>query len=420
MSLHFAPIHFVSGIIAPRVNNPLFLTTPSSLIMNATPLDGSASANESASASASASERISSLIDQITSAIGEAKQISIDEILTRLNNLHSSFKTLDENLVMFDIYTFKKENELAVNLVLLYTSTYPATPTTVALDVNMLKKFPMTTPQSTQSNPVTIPSLLKPIETRTNSTDVQERFLQLQANRLSNFKVKVQVKGQGQGQGQVKGGHKAEQEQEQQKEETYMVRREDIIHKTEELMELFTTFKDIEKISHMIHRIKEMRMQAVKTAKTKNEAYQKIKAMKDSLINWEKQSKHIYKGIAVINEETACNPQTNADIESIDTAFSCSIASVINQLPIERIANELNLSHSILKICNTLSQPFFNHSNSKLIECPVCLSEVDDNVYTIILCGHLLCGECLNRLDTCPVCRIRYTPTQTLKIFTKL
>jgi hypothetical protein len=280
---------------------------------------------------------------------------------------------------------------------LLYTSTYPVTPTTVALDDNLLKKFP-------------VPSLLKSVETRTNSTDVQERFLKLQANRLGSllpdFKVKVKDVDVEPTEGLLK---------------PYMVKREDMINKTEELIELFTTFKDIEKISHMIHRIKEMRMQAVKTAKTKKEAYQRIKDIKDSLINWEKQSEHIYKGIAVINEETACNPQTNADIESIETAFSCSIASVISQLPIERIANELHLSHSMLKICTSLSQPFFNPFNSKLtIECPVCLSEVDDNVYTIILCGHLLCGDCIRRLDACPVCRIRYTHTQALKIFTKL
>ena len=393
MSLHFAPIYFAPINFtsrAPRVgtNHPLSLTTPSSLLMNSTPLDGSDSGSGSGGSA-------SSLIDQITSTIGEAKQMTIDESLTHLNNLHTSFKTLDQNVLMFDIYTFKKENEFAVNLVLLYTSTYPATPTTVALDSNLLKKFPVTAPQ-------TVPSLLKPVETRTNSTDdVQERFLKLQANRLSKRPDLKPQKEEG--------------------ESTYMVKREDIITKTEELIELFTTFKDIEKISHMIHRIKEMRLQAVKTAKTKKNAYQRIKDMKDSLINWEKQSEHIYKGIAVINEETACNPQTNADIESIDTAFSCSIASVISQLPIERIANELKLSHSMLKICTSLSQPFFNPSNSKLtIDCPVCLSEVDDNVYTITLCGQLLCGDCVRRLDTCPVCRIRYTPTQTLKIFTKL
>jgi len=332
--------------------------------MNSTPLYGRESANGRESESESENGNgVSSLIDQITFAIGgEAKQMSmsIDESLTHLHNLHASFKTLDEHIVMFDIYTFKQENEFAVNLVLLYTSTYPASPTTVALDANLLKQFPVLEQQS-------MPSLLRPVETRTNSTDVQERFLKLQANRLS--------KGP-----DIKPP----------KEETYMVKREDIINKTEELMELFTTFKDVEKISHMIHRIKEMRIKAVKTAKTKKAAYQRIKDMKDSLIKWEKQSEHIYKGIAVINEETACNPQTNADIESIDTAFSCSIASVISQLPIERIATELKLSHSMLKICTILSQPFSNPSNSKLtIECPVCLSEVDDNVYTIILCGHL-------------------------------
>ena len=411
MSLHFAPIDFTSD------TNPLSLTTPSSLIMNSTPLYGSerenGSESENGSENGNGRERgresvysVSSLIDQITAAIGEAKQMSIDESLTHLNNLHASFKTLDEHIVMFDMYTFKQQNEFAVNLVLLYTSTYPATPTTVALDANLLKKFPVLAQQS-------MPPLLKSVETRTNSNsnDVQERFLKLQANRLGSLLPDFKAKED----------EDVDVEPTEDLLQTYMVKREDIINKTEELMELFTTFKDIEKISHMIHRIKEMRMQAVKTAKTKKEAYQRIKDIKDSLINWEKQSEHIYKGIAVINEETACNPQTNADIESIETAFSCSIASVINQLPIERIANELHLSHSMLKICNRLSQPFFNPFNSKLtIECPVCLSEVDDNVYTIILCGHLLCGDCIRRLDACPVCRIRYTHIQALKIFTKL
>ncbi len=378
-------------------SDPLSLTTPSSLIGQSTPVDGSV-------------HGLSSLIDQITASVGEVKQISIDDCVTMLSGLLSACKALKsdqapaegkagDNADLFDIYLFKEDHEFAISLVLLYTSTYPAKATTVALDVNLLNKFPSSAAKE-------LPSLLKPVETRKDSSDVQERFLKLQAARLnttdfSGFFERTTTMSK-----------------------TYMVKREETINKIEELIELFTSFKEIERISLMFQRIKEMKLQAVKTAKEKKESYDKLKDIKDSIKAWETQSQQIYKGISDINEQTVCDAQTKANIASIDSAFTESITCVINQLPIERISNELKLSTSMLSVCASLSHPFIdmvdNQKTSLSIDCPVCLTVVDDNVYAVTVCGHLMCGECIERLDTCPVCRVNFNSSQKLKIFTKL
>lgn len=37
--------------------------------------------------------------------------------------------------------------------------------------------------------------------------------------------------------------------------------------------------------------------------------------------------------------------------------------------------------------------------------CPVCLDNFSN--YSLVPCGHMFCGHCCNKLDNCPLCRVR-------------
>jgi hypothetical protein len=44
----------------------------------------------------------------------------------------------------------------------------------------------------------------------------------------------------------------------------------------------------------------------------------------------------------------------------------------------------------------------------ELCDCPICLETMTKTKTSVPLCGHLVCVDCRERIDTCPICRKKY------------
>jgi len=42
-------------------------------------------------------------------------------------------------------------------------------------------------------------------------------------------------------------------------------------------------------------------------------------------------------------------------------------------------------------------------TSSEQLTCPVCLE--NEKNYALAACGHVFCGACVDKVETCPVCR---------------
>jgi hypothetical protein len=357
------------------------------------PIDSSHSLLASVSLEDYSYPSMSKLIDSLTQSLNqEPCELSIDKCLAELQELQQILDSIEDKNIPFNIASCK-EYKVALNLLLLYTSTYPnpdvkgkgMTP----LPCNIFNLNP-------QIKPADMPAALSSVNTRlTDKVAILDNF-----HRLCDERHAPADSG---------------------KQDNYMINVLDTIKNVTDLCDMFTQLKDIEKLSVTIQHLKDMRTLASKHALKKSETYSKLKDMKKHLNQWEEHSAQIYKTITELNDITACNDQTRENIKCIDSTFNSNVTEVIHQLPIERLRDELILSHSLLSLCTTLSKPFSDQPlQLSSLECPVCISESNgDNMVAITACGHVLCQSCVDRVDTCPVCRAPFTPLNTLKLFFK-
>jgi len=346
---------------------------------------------------------MSKLIDSLTQTLEETGSgsaltlsgISIDQCLAELQELNTMLDAIEDKNIPFNIASCKKYN-VALNLLLLYTSTYP-NPDYKDIPGNILP--PTANGTSTATFNVNLPSYLNPVNTRlTDNVAILDDFHKLCTARKEVPPTPLDV------------------------EDNYMVNVADTITNVKGLCDMFTQLKDIEKLSVTIQHLKDMRTLASKHAVKKSETYTKLKDMKKHLNQWEEHSAQIYKTITELNDITVCNDKTRENIKCIDSNFNRSVTDVIHQLPIERLRDELILSHSLLSLCTTLSKPFSDQpSQLSSLECPVCITASNgENMVAITECGHVLCQSCVDRVDTCPVCRSPFTPMNVLKLFFKI
>jgi hypothetical protein len=50
----------------------------------------------------------------------------------------------------------------------------------------------------------------------------------------------------------------------------------------------------------------------------------------------------------------------------------------------------------------------------KMVECPVCYTDLTKDCLFVSNCGHLLCKTCKSKLTSCPICRVQYRQTDAL------
>jgi hypothetical protein len=318
------------------------------------------------------------LIESITKTLDkEPRSISIDECLTELQALKNIMDAIEDKSVPFNMAEAEcKQYTVAVNLVLLYTSAYPVVAVNPRIPCSVLNE------RTETRQP--FPDFLTPVDTRSidRRVHIQDFYKACQAreNALSSFEKPLVG--------------------------SYMINPSSILKSIDELCEMFTAFKDIEKIYTMVQRLKNMTSKAAEYTKKTQETLEKIKVIKDNLTAWEEHADKIFKSMKGLNEATADDGNTTENIRSLDAAFNTQVTKIINQLPIARIHDELSLSNNILSLCTTLSKPFSAPAAAtSLVECPVCLIGHTNNIVAIKKCGHVLCGNCVVNLHACPICR---------------
>ena len=47
--------------------------------------------------------------------------------------------------------------------------------------------------------------------------------------------------------------------------------------------------------------------------------------------------------------------------------------------------------------------------NEEALKCCVCYSDTDLQTHRVISCGHFACSKCLEKIEECPLCRVRFT-----------
>jgi hypothetical protein len=325
------------------------------------------------------------LIDTIAKTIDkEPRSISIDDCLTELQELRKIIDAIEDKSLHFNINEPEcKQYLVAVNLVLLYTSAYPVVAVNPRIPCSVLNERT----EMVNTKPV-FPDFLTPVDTR--STDrrvhIQDFYKACQArenailNPISSFEKPLVA--------------------------SYMVNPTSILKSIDELCEMFTAFKDIEKISTLVQRLKNMTRMAAETTHKKHATLGKIKEIKENLTSWEAQADKLFKSMKGLNEATAGDDNTTENIKNVDAAFNANVTAIINQLPIARLHDELSLCNNILSLCTTLSKPFSAPAAAtSLVECPVCLIGHTHNLVAIKKCGHVLCSTCVVNLDACPICR---------------
>merc|ERR1712129_430500 len=79
---------------------------------------------------------------------------------------------------------------------------------------------------------------------------------------------------------------------------------------------------------------------------------------------------------------------------------------------IERVEKEMNIKVETEKIESTVVvNPFLDFikeaitSKSQDLECPVCLEEANNPIYSCPARGHILCSSCRPAVSWCPECR---------------
>jgi hypothetical protein len=75
-----------------------------------------------------------------------------------------------------------------------------------------------------------------------------------------------------------------------------------------------------------------------------------------------------------------------------------------------QLADQFSLQHYDIREGSTIHQVrSFNMSPKPMIseyECPICLDDIEDisKLKSAVPCGHLLCCECTNKVEICPIC----------------
>jgi hypothetical protein len=77
-----------------------------------------------------------------------------------------------------------------------------------------------------------------------------------------------------------------------------------------------------------------------------------------------------------------------------------------------QLADQFSLQHYDIREGSTIHQvlsPGRDMSPEPMIseyECPICLDDIEDisKLKSAVPCGHLLCCECTNKVEICPIC----------------
>ena len=85
---------------------------------------------------------------------------------------------------------------------------------------------------------------------------------------------------------------------------------------------------------------------------------------------------------------------------------NCSLERQIRRLNMKNIALLDRLSRAQYDVQKNMSEIY--RTKQELINCPVCMEDIQHDQLNIPICFHNICNSCSSRCDKCPICRDPY------------
>lgn len=193
----------------------------------------------------------------------------------------------------------------------------------------------------------------------------------------------------------------------------YCVRYDTFLEKLQSLIDMFEFFKNFNKYTEMVSKMKKIISQCSTVIKKKYAMYNHINKVNDNIDLWQKQAQSIKANFDELNQDTLESEGATQYLDDLRTVFIDGTKTLINKLPIQRVTRELELSYGFISVCRKLMEPLLQSAN---VQCPVCLEGNSGNIYAL-QCGHVICGNCVTHVNQCPVCRQSFNHQSAIKLY---